>query len=116
MASETADRLNRLIEEWPRRDGATGSELSAGFSECLVADDKLFFEVMNKHRDLFGEWLARIGNQTFTAFDPSQRTGLERLRKNMLMLARRRVENRRYGDLARVLASKLRRVKIRVVD
>ena len=115
-ASENANRLNELVEQWPKRDGAAAFELSLGISHCLVADDKVFFEVMNRQRATFGEWLAGIADETFVAWKPAQRPTLEKLRKDMLVAARRRSTDRQFGDLAKALASKLQTVKIRVVE
>jgi hypothetical protein len=108
--------LNSWAERWAKPDGAEYQEAGLGLSECLVAEDDLFFRAMLVQPGVFNRWLQGLGSHTFTVFEPLQKPHIVKLKKRMTSIAKRRSSDPRYGDLAKALAAQLAKTLIREVD
>jgi hypothetical protein len=69
---------------------------------------------MASQPDVFSDWLKGLANETFVAWDPSQKAGLEKLKHDMETAASPK-DGKDIPMTSRILA-RLKGIKVRVVD
>ncbi len=116
IACKSPDDLNKWAAMWSKADGAEYQEAGLGLSECLVAQEALFFQVMLAQKGLFDGWLQGLGNHTLVVFEPSQKAHIAKLKKQMARIAKRQSHDPKYGEMAKALAAQLAKTPIREVD
>ena len=110
----TESDLELYIQKWRIRDGLAGIVISDYFCEFLLAHTDLFFEIMEKHPDVFNQWLYDIENLSFVDFGGC--LDRECLRINMIDAIELMQYDRLKETLGRKLLEKLQSINVRKIE
>ena len=123
LTKQDINNLTELIQKLSKSDGGETFELNYKISKALVANDSLFFKVMNAHQQEFQLWLDDLDTGTFTIFNAEDDVDiilytamLAKLKELMLEKTDKYLNHPKYKKLAQKVKERLSNISVRSID
>lgn len=112
-----------IIKNYENSDGVNRLKYGEKISLLFLENDTLFFQIMEKNRIIFYEWLNKIQYHTYTIYYYKdikdlidQKSKLNELKRKMLYKAQNQRKNNCFSEIVNDFIKSLKLIKIRVID